>query len=403
MWSAGSVIDKVINTCDTKLKTTTEKKPEPEPAWTELENDTFYYHNPPEITPQNDSSAPEKLPFYLAIIPPRVVAEKPAVKSEAFNPSEFKNVKHIGEWMKQGAVELDELPPFLAASTSQLIATDAKTVDKVRIIKAYIGPSTTPIPERNTSSQAANAGDEEGVEMRSITPSGPPALKPFYELNPKTVHQDLARLRGMRNFGIHVVAKTLPIKFDVKSNLSYYYKLPMLESPEEERGCYIDWMDLPNGTGVSDIEGKNYPPTLKPKGTTPTMAPAHSLIIYLAGKGKTVQSIVDVLFRLDEKWVYEWACRWFNGFRVPDHWEFDDNMVEAIKYNCKAPTEWWDVLNEEGKRTTAQKNRKKKEMPKNTRRKARLTEFVQKVKEEYLVRRIAPSVCLHKDLIRMPG
>lgn len=513
LWDIGAAVDRKINAAGKKIdeamspgrpKSPKWQSPEAEDRETELDHDTFYYHNHPKEFPQNDSTTPNMLIRSSESIV-RAITRRPKVEkdlktpaksakpsgsansarqtepSSQIEPTEYQaeyygsaGIERIKHWAgansinNPGEIDWEKGDYFIACTLKQLRELDSETINDVRVVKSYIGPPSTPVPEQEilevepkdevttgvadgtspeeddavnpsienmvttpaaetnyqtptaltefTNSQhgvaisttpfpeyidedaitmfnGSNAENEEAMKGRdgashaeeddiTVIDSARPDMDDFrlnpnrpdidmtprqianYEdyapvdftkgnkrIDPQTIHQDLARILGTRNYGIQVVGTNLPITHDTIENMSDYYNMPLIELAEP-----VEPFQIPQGTeenesigvNVNDAEGQskkvkagNTDLVFLPKQTQPA---SFSLVLFLTGKGLPPSDIVDIILTLDYKFLDGWDSRWFNGCRIPEHWEMNNAMVEKIKVLCKAPEYWWEEM-----------------------------------------------------------
>lgn len=186
--------------------------------------------------------------------------------------------------------------------------------------------------------------------------------KGYNQVDPQKIRQDLARTFGTRNYGFQVVGTNLPYTHDTIENMSDYYQMPLIELAEpvepftipEEDESYEARANIGNLTEAHYKEFYGIDPQYKGKAVATESSPeflpkqtqpaSYSLILYLTGKGLSLKAIADIILTLDYKFLDNWDPRWFNGHRIPEHWEMTDKMIEKIKDICKAPEYWWEEM-----------------------------------------------------------
>ena len=76
-----------------------------------------------------------------------------------------------------------------------------------------------------------------------------------------------------------------------------------------------------------------------------------ALIQYLLFKGHPIQKVAEMLGPLEEKFLYKSESRWWKGYRIPQHTQLNDKIVEKILVIAKADKEWWEEARDfQGKR-----------------------------------------------------
>jgi hypothetical protein len=71
--------------------------------------------------------------------------------------------------------------------------------------------------------------------------------------------------------------------------------------------------------------------------------PAQSLLLYLHGKGEFIPSTVCKLSTLSPTFLYNSTSPWWNGYRIPEYWQFDDSIAKKIFEIAKRDLEEWEL------------------------------------------------------------
>jgi hypothetical protein len=71
--------------------------------------------------------------------------------------------------------------------------------------------------------------------------------------------------------------------------------------------------------------------------------PAQSLLLYLYGKGEFIPSTVSKLSTLSPTFLYNSTSPWWNGYRIPEYWHFDDSIAKKIFEIAKRDLEEWGL------------------------------------------------------------
>lgn len=246
----------------------------------------------------------------------------------------------------------------------QLEEIDTDVIDGLRVRKFYRGPCTSPVGEVEDESDGVD-GEESKWDRRDRfrveTRTGLTALsvsdvenfRDFVPIDLDSISRTTLPHRGLRENGVQVLATALPQAHRQVENVSPYYCQPLIETSEEARKYYHqpspfnfndgdEWEDeidktityIPKNFGsreetVSKVWfGRR---EFLPKKGQP---PAKSLILYLVGTGRAVEDIAEIVVRLDKRFVRSSTSRWWNGVRVPEHWEFDETSLRGVYHAC---------------------------------------------------------------------
>ena len=347
LWNTGAKVDKALTVAEKSFKKRVVKKEslmakKLEVIESQDDVDEFYFHNPPHETPQYDNAPPGLLSAMTESVYRTLTGRRPRPNpanqsSRQLSPvsdlDEVK-IKDIAKWMRGAALDGQDTERFIACTTAQLKSLDGDTLEMIHVIKYYIGPPSTPVQEFNEIYNDL----EEDHELKpwEIDPTILPPFVPFKEFDPDAVHKDLARHLGIRKAGLQILGTQGPSNFDVEDNLSDYYGMPILESPEQYKSNYKVNDDKPEvGDGISVIQTSerrfnvfHFDENVSSDESDGALgnifypvhseSPGESLVLYLHGKGMSLDNVSDILGPLDNKWVYKWSSRWWNGFRIPD-------------------------------------------------------------------------------------
>ena len=228
---------------------------------------------------------------------------------------------------------------FVALNSRQLKELQGKCSDTIIYANpTYVVPPPTPCG-------SIHEDDDDGDEIFS-RPSD-------YDLRAehKYLHKDLRRLLGTSYTGFHIATESSNPEefFESSNNRSSYYEEPLVEpgrDPNAELTSFINRVDKEfqradaKANGDYDVEDERYDSdgSTRYEGGTRNVfqpprsqIPAQAIIIYLLfEKGLHMSKVAEMLGPLEEKFVYKHESRWWNGYRIPQHTQLNDKIVEKV-------------------------------------------------------------------------
>jgi hypothetical protein len=232
--------------------------------------------------------------------------------------------KHIiSQWLS-GAGE--ELGPdiFMVLTTAELVKLKGATIDTIERIKGYHGPPPSPEPEASEPGEFFDWIEEDV---------------------PRPKCKDLIRYLGMGSHsGFHLVKESnSDSTYLDPNNLSDYYNLPLIY-PDAQAAEEHDDVKNDGASGYGSDDSSHYDSTeniFRPPRSHP---PAQSLILYLRSRGLDISEIAHKIAILDQDFLYTHESRVINGYRVPEYWDMNENVLEKLTKVARAPLEDWEVV-----------------------------------------------------------
>lgn len=325
-------------------------------------------------------------------------------------------------------------------SLSQLQQLSPEVRDRVRVVKAYLAPPPSPRLEAITSRGndiSANLSLHSKLDYEQSSRSSKPNSDPLEVASSFTIEQvlncndfapipspyeprNISHGLGLRNYGIQVVGTNLAVNFDSVDNVSDWYFMPILESADQTRDYYHRESAITRSTTFTDInkvventtvrippltkrpsrwrlkdvrkpvlETYNEEPIFFPKRTQP---PSYSLILYLIGHGHSQLWTAEVVAGLSEMFVYNSSSRWWDGFRIPEHWELTATLADHIKVKCRREDSGSEVCGQHGDEGFKR--------VKDRLRVRRAGYLIKKVLENYLWMRLKGEI-VHSDMMQL--
>jgi hypothetical protein len=230
----------------------------------------------------------------------------------------------ISRWLN-GADEGLGPDIFRVLTTAELVKLKGATIDTIERIKAYHGPPPTPEPEASEPEDLFDWIEEEDV--------------------PRPKCKDLIRYLGAGSHsGFHLVKESnSDSTYLDPNNLSGYYGQPLIypdaqavEEHEEVNNDDKSECDSDDSSSYDSTENFFRPPRSHP--------PAQSLILYLRSRGLDIGEIAHKIAILDQDFLYTHESRIVNGYRVPEYWDMNENVLEMLTEVARAPLEEWEVV-----------------------------------------------------------
>lgn len=183
--------------------------------------------------------------------------------------------------------------------------------------------------------------------------------------------------------------------FEDPINLSDYYGIPLIEPDKTYRIAEVEppvelEEDCSSHDGLYDTTQNTF------KSPRRYLPPSHCLILFLHGKGYSLDAMIGVLSDIDSKWLFQNQNRCCKTLRVPELTDFNDELVDKIKCEYKREIEYWEfdgARDEQGRVYTASWKVLK-------RRKAEreLIRLVERVVENHFWWRCENGEVRHKDM-----
>jgi hypothetical protein len=148
------------------------------------------------------------------------------------------------------------------------------------------------------------------------------------------------------------------------NNCSSWYHEPLIEQGRDPNGELISFINridqeydrdtaTDNGYELeSDIDSVTlYDQTHNILQRPRSQLVGQALIQYLLFKGLLISKVAEMLGPLDETFLYKSESRWWNGYRVPQHTQLNDRIVEKVLVVARAGRKWWEKeVDEQGMR-----------------------------------------------------
>jgi len=251
---------------------------------------------------------------------------------------------------------------FVACTPQQAEEIDADIVDGLKVEKFYHGPFCTPfnVGDRGIKMELLQGAAVEKVDKLKIdsrtglTTLSVADIENYQDFVPVDLNQIPNETIRNRSHGLQVLATSIPQAYRQVENMSPYYCQPLIESEAQTRQYYhqdspIDFDDVDEWEDEIVKTITYVPKNVGSREETvakvwfkkreflgkKSQTPVKSLILFLLGTGTSCEDITDILAGLDERFVYGWSSRWWNGVRMPEHWELDNVMVKMFCDVCK--------------------------------------------------------------------
>jgi hypothetical protein len=335
---------------------------------TEKEESVTYQHNPLVVhgTPQQKQTKMERIVENSELLTDLVESVKKL--------NIFKKNKPHRNWDRRGAVEdrftnitYEEILKWtetqiadhhehnlVVLTTKQLKELRSKLGDKI----VYAHPVCQD-PNSTPDTEACQSEEEEREELEQACAG---IWGEADHENPETEHKkDLRKVLGAYK-GFHIVPGDGDFDlFYGPNNLSDYYGMPLIEpghNPKYEVGSRnkaeierslarnVD----PDGRGhyeARDMDQSfldpNYEPRKKHTFRARPQCPGQAMILYLMYKmgGYAPNYVANLITRCDAKLIYENDNLYWNGYRIPQHTELTDIIIDKIIQIAPAPKESW--------------------------------------------------------------
>jgi hypothetical protein len=238
-------------------------------------------------------------------------------------------------------IEEDLLDSLFVLTSKDMKYLEGRCIDKFDIVRpAYRIPPPTPriveaeaaLPDPSNSQQMILLGEEH------------PAAVPSQQQN----HKHRVQKDGLPHSDFHIVGgkNTTGSLYEHADNLSDYYGMPLIEDPASlirdsikiTPWSHVDDETITLASNVSsnyDQEENNF---CKAK----DQVPAQAMLLFLRGQGKSFKCIAKLMSGLDDTFLYKNQSRWWNGERISDLPDFDNQMVVKVLAIAKAPRKDWE-------------------------------------------------------------
>lgn len=265
----------------------------------------------------------------------------------------------IEYWRDEHAEYMDPINNYLVAlNTAELKNLNAATTEEIEYFKdKYSVPPPTPA--------GSEAGEPVDIDMLLDLEDDP---VPGWEHH-RNLHKYLINL-PVPYSGFYIVPGSFHTPFDVAENMSDYYKMPLIDWAPPEWGTNVDDdgkedegeenykqfvvmfddddedKSTPNsGTSSND----NFVPNVlqRPRSQVPSQA----MLVYLLYKGIPCKKVFEMLAPLDDNFLYKHDSRWVGRTKIPEHSQFNDEVVKQVIAITKAEEQWWEKeFDDQGKR-----------------------------------------------------
>jgi hypothetical protein len=128
------------------------------------------------------------------------------------------------------------------------------------------------------------------------------------------------------------------------TNFSSYYHEPLVEegndmSSLESLLASVTQEDREKSIPFQSSEWSEFKATLKrPR----IQYPGQTLLLYLLYAGFSLDDTIALLISCDETFLLKHSSSWWKEYRIPQHTQLNDRMVEKIIEVAKSPTRWWE-------------------------------------------------------------
>jgi hypothetical protein len=180
----------------------------------------------------------------------------------------------------------------------------------------------TPVTNRMKTAKRASKADE--VNIIAIHESN--------ELDAAEIGDGLTLVEALDHISLHDVKAKSPPKFKTEVEVEAereriridddfrgkVFQEALLQVSDDEDDDYVS----DDNVSISE-EGAQFRPKR-------SHLPAQSLLLYLYGKGEFIPSTVSKLSTLSPPFLYNSTSPWWNGYRIPEYWHFDDSIAKKI-------------------------------------------------------------------------
>jgi hypothetical protein len=182
-------------------------------------------------------------------------------------------------------------------------------------------------------------------------------IRKFSQAEHKYLHKDLRKLLGPYT-GFHITPGTTnPDLFFEHNNCSSWYNEPFIIPARDAHSELISFVSMidqeyeraaatengyAQGSDIDSDASSNYDQTKNILQRPRSQLAGQALIQYLLFKGIPIHEVAEMLGSLDETFLYKSESRWWNGYRVPQHTQLNDKIVEKVLVIAKAGKEWWE-------------------------------------------------------------
>jgi hypothetical protein len=130
---------------------------------------------------------------------------------------------------------------------------------------------------------------------------------------------------------VEVEAERERIRLDDEFRGKIFQEALFQDSDDEDDDYVSD-----DNVSISEEEGTQFRPKR-------SHLPAQSLLLYLYGKGEFIPSTVCKLSTLSPTFLYNSTSPWWNGYRIPEYWYFDNSIAKKIFEIAKRDLEEWEL------------------------------------------------------------
>jgi hypothetical protein len=172
------------------------------------------------------------------------------------------------------------------------------------------------------------------------------AIHESHELDEAEIGDGLTLVEALDHISLQDIKPKVPPKFKTEIEVEAererirlddefrgkIFQEALLQDSDDEDDDYVS----DDNVSISEEEGTQFRPKR-------SHLPAQSLLLYLYGKGEFIPSTVSKLSTLSPTFLYNSTSPWWNGYRIPEYWHFDDSIAKKIFEIAKRDLEEWGL------------------------------------------------------------
>lgn len=125
--------------------------------------------------------------------------------------------------------------------------------------------------------------------------------------------------------------------------------------------------------------------------------PGQAIILHLLYSGHRLNNVAKLLGPLEKKFLYESESRWWKGYRVPQHTQLTETILEKVVEIARAEREWWEEVHDRDGLLEGKEMPKDQGVAHRRMRERMLKRFAKKSVENYLWWRLRGET-IHRDV-----